>query len=158
MSTEDIPEGFDARTAMETNQRLNYRVQELEKELATFRRAVKNWEISEDRAYIPMHTINSILKACGEKVPERLVFHGERMRHMEMAIAFVEKQAAEWAGRAPADDWGDTPADTALADGGRSLLKWIKKYLNGEQGLPDFRRTPRTVTLNPRSATDGDAA
>lgn len=158
MSTEDIPEGFDAKTALETNRRLNYRNQELEKELATFRRAVRGWQISEKHAYIPMSTINDILKACGKEVPERLVFHGERMRHMEMAMAFVKNQASRWAGRAPADDWGDTPADTALADGGRSLLKWIEKYLDAEEGLPDYRTTPRIIEPNPRSASAGDAA
>jgi hypothetical protein len=40
----------------------------------------------------------------------------------EMRLDQIRAQAAEWTALAPADDWGDTPQDTQLADVGRYLL------------------------------------
>ena len=53
-------------------------------------------------------------------VPER-----ERAERAEAKLAALRKHAAEWAARAPADDWGLTPADTVTADCGRAILAII---------------------------------
>lgn len=53
------------------------------------------------------------------------------------AVARVREKATEWAALAPADDWGDTPQDTTLADAGRYLLRLIDgPCVAGEQQAP----------------------
>lgn len=47
------------------------------------------------------------------------------LRRKTEAIERVREKATEWTKLAPADDWGDTPQDTALADTGRYLLRLI---------------------------------
>lgn len=46
-----------------------------------------------------------------------------RALRAEAAVAAVAVKATEWQKLAPADDWGDTPQDTVMADVGRYLLK-----------------------------------
>lgn len=46
----------------------------------------------------------------------------ERAERAEAAVAAVAVKATEWQKLAPADDWGNTPQDTVLADTGRYLL------------------------------------
>ncbi|SOD80065.1 hypothetical protein SAMN06272781_6850 [Streptomyces sp. 1222.2] len=41
----------------------------------------------------------------------------------EMRLGQVRAKVTEWQALAPADDWGDTPQDTVLADVGRLLLQ-----------------------------------
>ncbi len=62
----------------------------------------------------------------------------------EQRLAAVREKAVEWSALAPADDWGDTPQDTALADTGRYLISLIDKA--AEQ--------PRTTANNPATSKD----
>lgn len=41
---------------------------------------------------------------------------------LKATVARVRKRAEQWAALAPADDWGDTTADTLTADHGRAIL------------------------------------
>lgn len=62
----------------------------------------------------------------------RRVWEGKTHRcesDAEQCISQIREKAVEWAALAPADDWGDTPQDTALADVGRYLLNLIEKPL-----------------------------
>jgi hypothetical protein len=73
--------------ARETNRRLNYRAQDLESELAAYRRAVAQWEISERGTYVPLRSLAVIAKAAGQPAPERWELHYERVERAEAALA-----------------------------------------------------------------------
>ena len=68
--------------ARATNRRLNLRSQKLESELATYRRAVDQWEISDAHAYVPLHTVAAIAKAAGLEVPARWEPHYQRVERI----------------------------------------------------------------------------
>jgi hypothetical protein len=76
--------------ARETNRRLNLRAQALESELATYRRAVAQWETSDRGTYVPLRTIAAIAKAAGRDIetPSWLL-HYQRVEQAEAAIARV---------------------------------------------------------------------
>lgn len=95
MATDQTDDLAEARA---TNQRLNRRTQELESELAAYRRAVADWEISEQGAYVPLRTLAMIAKAAGLEVPERWELHYERVERLEAELrrmADEEQPAAE---------------------------------------------------------------
>lgn len=73
-----------------TNRRLNRRAQALESELATYRRAVDQWEISERGTYVPLRTLAAIAKAAGRNIetPQWLL-HYQRVEQAEAAIERV---------------------------------------------------------------------
>lgn len=73
--------------ARATNRRLNLRAQKLEAELATYRRAVDQWEINERGTYVPLRTLAAIAKAAGLPVPERWELHYARVERAETALA-----------------------------------------------------------------------
>ncbi|MET9813192.1 hypothetical protein [Streptomyces sp. NPDC006355] len=74
-----------------TNQRLNRRAQRLESELAAYRRAVTQWEISERGTYIPHSSLRAIGKASGVDIlgSVRHLKHFQRAEQAEAAIARV---------------------------------------------------------------------
>ncbi|MFF7880984.1 hypothetical protein ACH40F_08100 [Streptomyces sp. NPDC020794] len=76
--------------ARETNRRLNYRAQQLESELAAYRRAVSQWEINEHRTYVPLRTLAVIAKAAGRDIetPQWLL-HYQRVEQAEAAVERV---------------------------------------------------------------------
>jgi hypothetical protein len=78
--------------ARATNQRLNYRAQRLESELAAYRRAVADWEISDSGTYVPLRSLARIATAAGIKVPERWELHYQRV---ERADAQLRRLAGE---------------------------------------------------------------
>lgn len=83
------------REARTTNQRLNRRTQELESELAAYRRAVAEWQINEQNAYIPLRTIAAIAKAAGLDIPtDRFEMHYQRLERAEAAVARVREYVA----------------------------------------------------------------
>ncbi|MDX3549719.1 hypothetical protein PV729_45370 [Streptomyces europaeiscabiei] len=75
--------------ARATNRRLNRRAQELEAELAAYRRAVDQWEINERGTYVPLRTLAAIAKAAGLPVPDRWELHYERVEQAEAALARI---------------------------------------------------------------------
>jgi len=79
--------------ARATNQRLNLRAQQLESELAAYRRAVRQWEVSERGTYIPHSSLRAIGKACGVDVlgTVRHLKHFERVEQAEAAIERVRR-------------------------------------------------------------------
>lgn len=87
--------------ARATNQRLNYEKQRLESELAAYRRAVAQWEISDTGTYVPLRTLAVIAKAAGLNVPERWELHYERVERAEAELRRVAAEAgpAETAGQ-----------------------------------------------------------
>ena len=95
----------------ETNRRLNYRAQQLESELAAYRRAVAQWEINEHRTYVPLRTLAVIAKAAGRNIetPQWLL-HYQRVEQAEAAVARVRALAEER--QAEAEDGTLTDADT----------------------------------------------
>lgn len=85
------------REARTTNQRLNRRTQELESELAAYRRAVAEWQINEQNAYIPLRTIAAIAKAAGLDIPtDRFEMHYQRLERAEAALARLRALAERW--------------------------------------------------------------
>lgn len=96
--------------ARATNRRLNLRAQRLESELATYRKAVADWKISDTGAYVPLRTLAAIAKAAGVTVPGGWELHYERVERLEAAAPAVSSvglaahttRAAEW--RAAADE------------------------------------------------------
>lgn len=105
--------------ARETNRRLNYRAQELESELAAYRRAVAQWEISERRTYVPLRTLAMIAKAAGRDIENpQWLLHYQRVEQAEAAIervrSVVESEAVR--GRSALDFRG-LIASALMADG-----------------------------------------
>ncbi|MBQ0974530.1 hypothetical protein KBZ00_25880 [Streptomyces sp. RK31] len=84
--------------ARATNQRLNREKQRLESELATYRAAVAQWEISEHSTYVPLRSLAAIAKAAGVDVPARWELHYERV---ERAEAELRRMADETATQTP---------------------------------------------------------
>lgn len=80
-------------TARATNQRLNYEKQRLESELAAYRRAVRQWEVSERGTYIPHSSLRVIGNACGVDIlgTVRHLKHFERVEQAEAAIERVRR-------------------------------------------------------------------
>jgi hypothetical protein len=80
--------------ARATNRRLNLRAQGLESELATYRRAVSQWEVSKRGTYVPLRTIAAIAKAAGRDIetPQWLL-HYQRVEQAEAAIERAERLA-----------------------------------------------------------------
>jgi hypothetical protein len=87
---ERLQTGFD--TVRATNRRLNRRTQKLESELTTYRRAVDQWQITENGAYVPLHTIAAIYKAAGHETSPRWAVHFERVAQLEARIKKLEAQ------------------------------------------------------------------
>ena len=81
--------------ARETNRRLNLRAQRLESELATYRRAVASWQVSERGTYITHASLRAIGKAAGVDLlgSVRHLKHFERIEQAEAAI----KRVLDWA-------------------------------------------------------------
>ncbi|MDX3532507.1 hypothetical protein P1P75_40470 [Streptomyces sp. ID05-39B] len=76
--------------ARATNQRLNLRTQRLESELATYRRAVAQWEVSDHRTYVPMRSLAAIAKAAGRDIETpHWLLHYQRVEQAEAAIERV---------------------------------------------------------------------
>lgn len=77
----------DLDQARATNRRLNLRAQQLESELATYRRAVDQWEISERGTYVPLRTLAAIAKAAGRDIENpRWLLHYQRVEQAETAL------------------------------------------------------------------------
>lgn len=78
-----------------TNQRLNLRAQQLESELATYRHAVGQWDVSERGTYIPHDSLRAIGKAGGVDIlgSVRHLKHFERVEQAEAALYRIR----EWA-------------------------------------------------------------
>lgn len=93
-------------TARATNQRLNLRAQHLESELAAYRRAVRQWEVSERGTYIPHSSLRAIGKACGMDIlgSVRHLKHFERVEQAEAAIERV-RAAVHIADDEDVTDW-----------------------------------------------------
>lgn len=87
------PETDELAVARATNQRLNARAQRLESELATYRRAVAQWEINERGTYIPHSSLRAIGLACGRDIlgSVRHLKHFERVEQAEAAIERVRR-------------------------------------------------------------------
>jgi hypothetical protein len=83
------PQADPLAVARATNQRLNARAQRLESELAAYRRAVAQWEISDQMTYVPLRSLAVIAKAAGLAVPERWELHYERVERLEAAAVPV---------------------------------------------------------------------
>jgi hypothetical protein len=90
--------------ARATNQRLNREKQRLESELATYRRAVADWTISDRGTYVPLRSLAAIAKAAGLEVPERWELHYERVERAEAALTAASTVQAPAAGRAALRD------------------------------------------------------
>ncbi|MGW7087583.1 hypothetical protein ACWGH2_29360 [Streptomyces sp. NPDC054871] len=77
----------DLAAAREANRRLNYRAQGLESELAAYRRAVSQWEVSERGTYIPHSSLRTIGLASGKDIlgSVRHLKHFERVEQAEAA-------------------------------------------------------------------------
>jgi hypothetical protein len=83
--------------ARATNQRLNYRAQQLESELAAYRRAVAQWEINDRSTYVPLRTIAAIAKAAGRDIETpRWLMHYQRVEQAEAALARVQALADQY--------------------------------------------------------------
>jgi len=80
-------------TARATNRRLNLEKQRLESELATYRRAVAQWEVSERGTYIPHASLQAIGKAGGVDLlgTVRHLKHFQRVEQAEDAIERVRE-------------------------------------------------------------------
>ncbi|MET7944248.1 hypothetical protein [Streptomyces sp. NPDC005302] len=103
--------------ARETNRRLNYRAQQLESELATYRRAVSQWQVSDRGTYIPLRTISAIAKAAGRDIEHpRWILHYQRVEQAEAAIERVRSYLASQTDAFPANYPVAVPAADVLAN------------------------------------------
>ena len=95
MTSDDLDQLYAERDAARaTNRRLNLRAQKLESELATYRRAVDQWEVSGRGTYVPLRTIAVIARAAGRDIENpRWLMHYQRIEQAEAAI----KRVVDWA-------------------------------------------------------------
>lgn len=56
------------------------------------------------------------------EVREMEIRQADETKAAQVKLAAVRELAESWAARAPADDWGESMGDTALADAGRAVL------------------------------------
>jgi hypothetical protein len=107
----------ELQQARETNQRLNLRCQEAESALATIKRSVGEWEVSERGAYVPLRTLTAIGKAVGRDITNaRWLLHYQRVETAEAAITRIRQLADRW-GNALAPDRRYAEALHAALDG-----------------------------------------
>jgi hypothetical protein len=162
----------ELQQARETNRRLNLRCQEAESALATIKRSVGEWEISERGTYVPLRTIAAIGKAVGRDITNaRWLLHYQRVETAEAAITRIRQLADRWenalapdrryaeALRAALDGPADTtpPAtlpgrstvtidiqapDQANADRWAGTIRDFIEAEHGEQMRLDIRITP----------------
>jgi len=122
------PQADPLAVARATNQRLNLRAQRLESELAAYRRAVSQWEVSKRGTYVPLRTITAIAKAAGRDIetPQWLL-HYQRVEQAEAAIERVRSvlESEAVVGRSALDYRGlitaalmadDAPGPSGVAD------------------------------------------
>jgi hypothetical protein len=83
----------DLATARDTNRRLNLRAQRLESELAAYRRAVGQWEISDRGTYIPHSSLRAIGLASGKDIlgSVRHLKHFERVEQAEARLSRIRE-------------------------------------------------------------------
>jgi hypothetical protein len=162
----------ELQQARETNRRLNLRCQQAESALATIKRSVGEWEISERGTYVPLRTIAAIGKAVGRDITNaRWLLHYQRVETAEAAITRIRQLADRWenalapdrryaeALRAALDGPADTtpPAtlpgrstvtidiqapDQANADRWAGTIRDFIEAEHGEQMRLDIRITP----------------
>ncbi|MEU8756249.1 hypothetical protein AB0C88_37755 [Streptomyces chartreusis] len=124
----------DLATARATNQRLNLRAQQLESELAAYRRAVAQWEVSERGTYVPLRTLAAIARAAGSEIetPQWLL-HYQRVEQAEAAIERV-RQAVN--ADSPLEKFmaGDEPTD--YAKGWAAATARVEDALNPQPAVP----------------------
>lgn len=117
--------------ARATNRRLNLRAQQLESELATYRRAVDQWEISERGTYVPLRTITAIAKTAGRNIENpRWLLHYQRVEQAEAAIVRVRNLAGRIRQGVP---W--TAND-------RDIAAHILRAVDGDQTAPVWTPPP----------------
>ncbi|MBC2903173.1 hypothetical protein [Streptomyces cupreus] len=78
-----------------------------------------------------------------------------RMERAESTVAGVVANATDWATRAPADDWGDTPHDTVMGDVGRFLLKLVELTTKHSRALQAEAAIARVHDLHCRNEHSG---
>ncbi|WP_416477043.1 hypothetical protein [Streptomyces sp. LKA04] len=107
----DTDTSAELATARATNQRLNREKQQLESELATYRRAVSQWEINDRGTYIPHSSLRAIGLASGKDILGS-VRHLKHFERVEQAEAANEQLRAEL--RRVADETAATEKQAAV--------------------------------------------
>ncbi|WP_432185442.1 hypothetical protein [Streptomyces tendae] len=116
----DTDTSAELETARATNQRLNREKQQLESELATYRRAVAQWEINDRGTYIPHSSLRAIGLASGKDILGS-VRHLKHFERVEQAEAANERLRAVL--RRVADE---TAATETQARRGDQFEAWLK--------------------------------
>ncbi|QTD97013.1 hypothetical protein [Streptomyces cyanogenus] len=106
-------------TARATNQRLNRRAQKLESELAAYRRAVADWEISDRGTYVPLRTLATIAKAAGIDVPAKWELHHERIERLEAELRRLVVEHGTETRQQDDTEWAELDRRDALMDAQR---------------------------------------
>lgn len=152
----DTDTSAELETARATNQRLNREKQRLESELATYRRAVAQWEINERGTYIPHSSLRAIGLASGRDIlgSVRHLKHFERVEEAEEANEQLRAERA-----AALHEAADRAEIVAL----RLRLKNDYGAANGAHEVTtELRRvadeTAATETQPDRAATETQAA
>jgi hypothetical protein len=151
----------DLATARATNQRLNLRAQKLESELAAYRRAVSQWDVSERGTYVPLRTIAAIAKAAGRDIetPQWLL-HYQRVEQAEAAVERVRSvlESEAVVGRS-ALDYRGLIVSALMADAATGLRRLAAEARTTEQDAPrePVQHTPGTAILCPDCRAKGHA-
>lgn len=145
----------DLATARATNRRLNLRAQRLESELAAYRRAVSQWDVSERGTYVPLRTIAAIAKAAGRNIETpRWLLHYQRVEQAEAAVERVRSvlESEAVVGRS-ALDYRGIIATALMADGANEL----RRVAAGPQDSTrePVQHTPGTAILCPDCRAKG---
>lgn len=122
----------ELRQARETNRRLNLRCQEAESALATIKRAVGEWEVSERGTYVPLRTIAAIGKAVGRDIDDsRYELHYQRVEAAEATLAAIRAALAGL--KADAERYRESGSDALLntAAGYSGAVARIEAALDG---------------------------
>lgn len=127
----------DLAIARATNQRLNLRAQRLESELAAYRRAVADWEITDTGTYVPLRTLAAIAKAAGLDVPDRWELHYERVEHAEAELRRLAAEAQQ------------QPTDEEMVEAHRLALSFtLGDGAEAQQQCPEVETVPNRCTCD----------
>jgi hypothetical protein len=133
-----------------TNRRLNLRCQEVESALATIKRAVGEWEISERGTYVPLRTIAAIGKAVGRDIDDgRYELHYQRVDTAEATVTRIITLTERWIAAGP------PPIGTPMARWWDKRLAELHAALGGPADTTPPAEDPAVDTCRPVQV-DGD--
>ncbi len=109
----------------ETIRRLNHRAQDAESALAAVAKAVGEWEIDEDKSYVPLGSLRKIAAAVGLGIKNRRwELHYHQMRRLQRRVAQLESNVPSGQDGSP-EDYDAWLRDLITDDRRLAFYQWV---------------------------------